>query len=71
MKYKTMLFTLLLLPLTLFLDLILFAMMGKCPSCGSFWEWVRSEGALSFPLVIGFTEWFEGKLTTLRVKKHI
>ncbi len=47
------------LPLTLLLDLVLFAFLKNCPSCGSFWEFVRTEGALSFPLVVGIINWVE------------
>lgn len=44
------------LPLTLLLDLVLFAFLKNCPSCGSFWEFVKTEGALSFPIVVSFVE---------------
>lgn len=46
------------LPLTLLLDLILFAFIRECPSCGSFSQFIASEGALSFPMVAGISEWF-------------
>jgi len=58
MKIQKVLVFLLILPLTLFLDLILYSLIQTCPSCGSFWQWVGSEGALSFPLVVSLEEWF-------------
>lgn len=48
---------LLVLPLTLVLDLILYGFIKTCPTCGNFWQFLESEGALSFPIVVGITEW--------------
>ena len=53
---------LLILPLTLVLDLILYAFTKSCPTCGSFGQFIMQEGALSFPLVVGFMNWFEDVL---------
>ncbi|MBI5452580.1 hypothetical protein HY945_03890 [Candidatus Gottesmanbacteria bacterium] len=58
MKLQKALLFLFILPVTLFLDLILYGLVKSCPSCGSFWQWVGTEGALSFPIVIGLTQWF-------------
>lgn len=55
--YKLLLF-LLIMPLTIVLDLILFAFTRNCPGCGNFWQFLVSEGALSFPFVVGITQWF-------------
>lgn len=67
--YKILLF-LLVLPLTLFLDLILFAFIRTCPTCGNYWQFLTSEGALSFPIVIGLTEWLNQFLTSLQGNKQ-
>jgi len=59
MKFKKIALFILILPLTLFLDLILYGLTKACPSCGSFWQWVQTEGALSFPIVVGITQWIQ------------
>jgi hypothetical protein len=59
MKLRHIILFILILPLTLVLDFILFAFTRVCPSCGSFWQFVQTEGALSFPMVVGFIQWFE------------
>lgn len=62
MRFHKLAIFILILPLTLFLDLILYGFTKSCPTCGSFWAWVQTEGALSFPIVIGLTEWINYKL---------
>lgn len=57
MRFRKIFLFLLILPLTLFLDLILYAMMNVCPACSSFTQWLQTEGALSFPIVVGLVEW--------------
>lgn len=57
MKSSKFILFILILPMTLLLDLILFALTRSCPGCGSFTQWIQSEGALSFPVVVSFTEW--------------
>ncbi len=64
MKLQKVFLFILILPLTLFLDLILYALVKTCPSCGSFWQWVETEGALSFPIVVGLTQYLNNILTT-------
>lgn len=59
MVFKKIALFLFVLPLTLVLDLILYALVKSCPTCGSFWEWIQTEGALSFPLVVEITQWAE------------
>lgn len=54
---KKLAVVIIILPLTLLLDLVLYAFLKNCPSCGSFWEFIRTEGALSFPIVSGLIEW--------------
>ncbi|MBM3283100.1 hypothetical protein FJY90_02500 [Candidatus Gottesmanbacteria bacterium] len=54
---KKILLFLFILPLTLLLDLAFYAATRNCPGCGSFWQWVGSEGALSFPIVISLMEY--------------
>lgn len=54
---KKVLLLIVVLPLTLVLDFILYAFVKNCPSCGSYWQFIETEGALSFPIVIGATEW--------------
>jgi len=73
MKFRKFLLIIFILPVTLILDLILYSLAGTCPACGSFWQWIGSEGALSFPLVVGFYQWFERLLIDLKVmpKKQI
>jgi hypothetical protein len=53
-----------LLPLTLFLDLIIYGMIKTCPACGNFWQFVETEGSLSFPIVAGITQWLEQMFRT-------
>ncbi len=69
MKIQKVIFFLLVLPLTLLLDLIIFAFVKTCPSCSSFWQWVSSEGAISFPLVVSLSEYFSQLLVDLKIKK--
>ncbi|OGG26441.1 hypothetical protein A2960_06205 [Candidatus Gottesmanbacteria bacterium RIFCSPLOWO2_01_FULL_39_12b] len=57
-RLKNILLFIFVLPLTLFLDLILYAALKTCPTCESFWAWVGTEGAISFPIVVVVTEWF-------------
>lgn len=59
MKLSKIFLFLLILPLTILLDLILFAFLRTCPTCGSFSQFIKQEGALSFPLVIGIAQWLE------------
>ena len=58
MKLHKIILFILILPVTLVLDLILYSATKTCPSCGSFAQWLGTEGALSFPIVIGLSEWF-------------
>lgn len=59
MKLSKMILFLLILPVSLLLDLILYAFIKTCPSCGSFSVWLKTEGALSFPIVVSLTQWTE------------
>ncbi|MBI2617648.1 hypothetical protein HYW55_05945 [Candidatus Gottesmanbacteria bacterium] len=59
MNKRNLTFALLLLPLTLLLDLILYAAFHSCPSCASFSQWIKTEGAFSFPAILGFTKFVE------------
>jgi hypothetical protein len=59
MKISKIILFLLILPVSLLLDLILYAFIKTCPSCGSFSVWVQTEGALSFPIVVSLTQWIE------------
>jgi hypothetical protein len=47
------------LPLTIFLDFILYAMLKSCPACGNFSQFLAQEGALSFPIIVEFYAWVE------------
>lgn len=58
MKPQKLLLFLFALPVTIILDLILYSFTKACPSCGSFTVWLQTEGALSFPIVVGLSEWF-------------
>ncbi len=64
MKLQKVFLFILILPVTLFFDLILYALVKTCPSCGNFWQWVETEGALSFPIVVGLTQYINHILTT-------
>ena len=67
MKLRKILLFIIILPLTLFIDLVLYAMLKTCPSCTSFWQWVGSEGAISFPIVVGLTTWFSQLLANFKI----
>lgn len=58
MRLQKVLLFIIILPLTLVLDLLMFAFTRNCPTCGSFSQFLLSEGALSFPIVVGLLEWF-------------
>ena len=62
--YKLLIF-LFILPLTLFLDLMLYGMLNICPTCGSFSTWLQTEGALSFPIIVGLGGWLSQLLPKL------
>lgn len=66
MKLHRILFFALILPLTLILDIILFNLTRACPTCGSFSQFIQTEGALSFPLVVGFMELIRALLASLQ-----
>lgn len=69
MKLHRVLLFIFILPVTLFLDLIFYALVNSCPACNSFSQWVGSEGALSFPIVVGLTEWFSQIFTNIKTSK--
>jgi len=69
MRLRKLLLFIFILPLTLFLDLILYGLTKSCPACGSFWQWVGSEGALSFPIVVGLSGWFSQLFTSSKSVK--
>lgn len=58
------------LPMTIFLDFILFSLSRNCPSCGSFQAWLASEAALSFPLIVSLGDWFNRLLIDLKIVSH-
>ncbi|PIP32742.1 hypothetical protein COV53_04905 [Candidatus Gottesmanbacteria bacterium CG11_big_fil_rev_8_21_14_0_20_37_11] len=70
MKLKKFLIFIFILPLTLFLDLIIYGMVKTCPTCGSFSQWIQTEGALSFPIVVGISEWFGQMIRTQQNNKY-
>lgn len=57
MSLRRVVLFVLILPMTLFLDFILYSFTKACPSCGSFTVWLETEGALSFPIVVGLSDW--------------
>jgi len=69
MKFQKLLLFIFVLPVTIFLDLILFAATRNCPTCGSFSQFLLSEGALSFPIVVELTEWFYNLLRLFKLIK--
>ena len=66
-RLKKLLLLVFVLPLTLFFDFIIFSLTKTCPSCGSFSQWLSSEAALSFPLIVLLGEWINRILTELKV----
>jgi hypothetical protein len=71
MKLSKVILFIFILPATLILDFILFSLVKACPSCESFWAWVGTEGALSFPIVVGLTEWLEGIVAGMSTKSKV
>jgi len=69
MKFHRILFFVLVFPLTLVLDIIFFNLTRACPSCGSFSQFIQTEGALSFPFVVSIMNFVENQL--LRRKSTI
>ena len=65
-KIKKYLLFIFVLPVTLLLDFILFSFIRSCPSCGSFGQWLSSEAALSFPLIVLLSDWIHQILLKLR-----
>ncbi|OGG02861.1 hypothetical protein A2W14_06455 [Candidatus Gottesmanbacteria bacterium RBG_16_37_8] len=66
-KLKKLALFVFVLPITVLLDFILFSLTKSCPTCGSFNQWLASEGALSFPLVVSLGDFLSQLLTELRV----
>ena len=58
------------LPLTVFLDFIIFSLSRNCATCGSFQVWLSSEAALSFPLIVTLGDWFNRLLIDLKLISH-
>src|SRR3989338_6895457 len=69
-KLKKLLLFLFVLPLTIFLDFIIFSLSRNCATCGSFQVWLTSEAALSFPLIVSLGEWFNRLLINLKLFPH-
>jgi len=69
MKLHKALLFILVLPMTIFLDFILYSFTKACPSCGSFTAWLETEGALSFPVVVGLSSWFGQLMTRIKIQK--
>ena len=66
-KIKKFLLFIFVLPVTILLDFILFSLTRSCPTCGSFNQWLASEAALSFPLVVSLGDWMVQILTELHL----
>jgi hypothetical protein len=58
------------LPLTLIFDLVIYGVIKTCPTCGNFWQFVETEGSLSFPIVAGITEWIGQFIMSFRKNKR-
>lgn len=52
MKFQKFALFLLVLPLTIFLDFIMYGVLNSCPACGSFTTFLKTESALSFPIIV-------------------
>ncbi len=52
MKFQRLALFLLVLPLTIFLDFIMYGAFNSCPACGSFQAFLKTDGALSFPIIV-------------------
>lgn len=66
MIFKRFILFLFILPLTIFLDFILFSLIKTCPSCESFTKFIAQEGAISFPLVTDFSNWLNQLITSFQ-----
>lgn len=71
MKFSRVFLFIFVLPLTLLLDFILYGIIQSCPACGSFTNFLKTEGALSFPFVIEITEWTQKQVKNSAVGKRI
>jgi hypothetical protein len=69
MKLRRFILFLFVLPVTVALDLVLYGITQSCPSCTSFTQWLRTEGALSFPIIVELTEWFQQRIVSRIVEK--
>jgi len=69
-RIKKLLLFLFILPVTVFFDFILFSLTRNCPSCGSFSQWLASEAALSFPLVVSLSDFLNTILTDLQIVRN-
>ena len=67
-KMKKIALIIFLFPLTIFLDLIFYAFIKNCPSCGNFGQWLANEGSLSFPIVVMLTEWLEQVIESVKLR---
>ena len=52
MKFQKFALFLLVLPLTVLLDFIMYGALSSCPSCSSFTAFLKTDGALSFPIIV-------------------
>lgn len=65
MKFQKFALFLLILPLTILLDFIMYGALNSCPSCSSFTAFLKTDGALSFPMVVELSERFSQSFTKL------
>ena len=52
MKFQKFALFLLVLPLTIFLDFIMYGALNSCPACSSFTAFLKTKGALSFSILV-------------------
>ncbi|OGG15664.1 hypothetical protein A3D77_01395 [Candidatus Gottesmanbacteria bacterium RIFCSPHIGHO2_02_FULL_39_11] len=71
MKLSRIFLFIFVLPVTLFLDFILYAILQTCPGCSTFSGFLKTEGALSFPFVIELTEWIHRVIKNSLIGKKL
>jgi len=69
MKIQKLFLFLFFLPITLFLDLIIYSLFKTCPSCGTFSQFLENEGAISFPILVGLMELIGQTINGFSIRK--
>lgn len=67
MKLHKVILFIIILPIAIILDLVIYALVKQCPTCGSFGTFVKTEGALSFPFIVGLSDWLRMTFNNLYI----